>query len=99
MVCAILYFRVLLIGRKFTVYTDHKALIQWLSRAPVGDRHARWVVKLQDMDFDIQYVKGEENVIADLLSRPAGVRKCTPEELHEYMNVSAIFLDYMDDEV
>ena len=42
---------------------------------PVNDRHARWLVTLQDMTFTIHYVKGEDNVLADLMSKPDGIEK------------------------
>lgn len=53
-----------------TVYTDHQAL-KWLMtlKAPAG-RLARWALKLQHYDLDIQYRPGNVNVVADTLSRP-----------------------------
>ena len=33
------------------------------------ERHQKWVSKIQAYDFDIEYVKGKNNVVADALSR------------------------------
>jgi hypothetical protein len=48
MVTSILHFRNILIGTPFTLWTDHKPLMSWLVRPPKTERHARWLVKLQD---------------------------------------------------
>ena len=58
-----------LIGRKFTLVTDHQPLraIYSPSSRPSA-RIERWVLRLQEFDFDIRYVPGKQN-IADALSR------------------------------
>ena len=56
LVSSCLHFRTILIGRKFTVHTDHKPLCEWLHKKPANERHTRWLVKLQDMQFDIKYI-------------------------------------------
>lgn len=70
---AIEHYRHYLIGKKFILYTDHKALTYlWEAKNPTT-RMIRWVMKLQEYDFEVIYIKGEENR-ADELSRP---RDCT----------------------
>ena len=81
MVTSILHFRNILLGMQFTVFTDHKALLQWMKKPPVNERHARWLIRLQDMNFDIVYLKGQENVLADFMSRPLGETKSSIQEL------------------
>lgn len=62
-------FRIYLLGRRFTVITDHKNL-QWLHRSKNwNSRLTRWSVQLQDYSFDVQYCRGSENTVADSLSR------------------------------
>ena len=62
-------------GRKFVLHTDHKNLQLLFSKA--GDfktgKLFRWAVRLQDFDFDCRYIKGEDNVIADWLSRESAL--------------------------
>eukprot|EP00884_Botryococcus_braunii_P007052 jgi/Botrbrau1/16348/Bobra.178_1s0001.1 len=69
LVWAIEKFRHFLDGRHFIVYTDHAAL-QWLNT----ERHAnskleRWALRLQEYTFTVIHKKGEENLVADCLSR------------------------------
>jgi transposase InsO family protein len=53
------------------VLTDHKGL-QWLnSKAELTGREARWVERLSDVDYEVQYVPGPQNAVADALSRRA----------------------------
>ena len=58
-----------LYGRSFTVRTDH-APLKWLqeNKGKVG-RRSRWALFLQSYKFKVEYIKGSENYLADLLSR------------------------------
>ena len=58
-----------LLGRRFYVKTDHKPL-EWLktARDPRG-KLARWALRLQEFDFSIGHIPGDENHMADYLSR------------------------------
>jgi hypothetical protein len=58
-----------LLGRKLLVVTDHKALEFFKTQRRLNSRQARWMEFLARFDFDIQYVKGETNLVADALSR------------------------------
>jgi hypothetical protein len=70
---AVIYFthiyRRYLIGKRFYIYTDHQALKYILSNPDPHHRVARWLLKLQDYDFDIIYRPGKANANADSLSR------------------------------
>ena len=83
LVLGVLHFKYVLIGTKFTVYTDHSSLTHWLRKTPVNERHAKWLTKIQDLVFDIQYVPGHKNIWADLLSRPPEVEKSSRQALHK----------------
>ena len=56
-------------GSKFTVRTDNQ-LLKWLQllRKPSG-RIARWIIKLQEYDYEIIHFPGSTNRVADALSR------------------------------
>ena len=61
------YYRVYLLGRHFTLITDHSAL-RWLNSVEPKGRLARWVMDLQEYTFDIKHPPGTANQNADALS-------------------------------
>ena len=67
-VSAIDYFRPYLIGNKFELRTDHKALVYLFKCKDLKTRLMRWSLKLQEYQVEINYLKGEEN-FTDILSR------------------------------
>ena len=57
-------------GTKFTIITDHSALL-WLDKIrTTSDRLARWSLFLQSYDYEIIHRKGKIHVNVDALSRP-----------------------------
>ena len=77
LVNTIQHFRSYVLGRKFKVFSDHKPLSFMLSGTPANSRHARYLIILEEYNFDIEYKKGVENVAADTLSRLATSRDAT----------------------
>jgi len=69
LVTAVQQWRPYLLGHSFTVRTDHQAL-KFLLEQRVGTVfQQRWLSKLLGYDFQIEYKKGRDNVVADALSR------------------------------
>lgn len=68
-VFAIEKFRAYIEGSSFEVLTDHSALLWLFKQQNLTGRLARWVMKLQQYDFDIKHVNGKNNVVPDALSR------------------------------
>lgn len=62
-------FKPYLYGRKFIIYTDHKALEHIQSVKDSTGQLFRWSLFLQDYDFEIRYRPGSNNANADALSR------------------------------
>ena len=56
-------------GTKFKVYTDHSPLRQIKTGKNYPKRLTSMILKLQEYDFDLYYTLGQENVVADALSR------------------------------
>lgn len=65
-------FKSYLLGRKFTIYTDHESL-KWLKsmrlNRDLSGRIARYQMFLQEFEYEPLYRKGESNGNADALSR------------------------------
>ena len=62
-------FRQYLVGNKFVVKTNHNILRYFLTQNDLNERDKKWVSKTQEFEFDIEYVKGKNNVVANSLSR------------------------------
>jgi len=58
-----------LVGRKFKLRSDHKSL-QYLQtfKKPTGIL-ARWILKIQDLDYEFEHLKRKKNAPCDYLSR------------------------------
>lgn len=69
----------LFLGRHFNILTDHRALSYLNTCRLLSPRITRWVMVLLEYDFNIEYVPGKNNVIADCLSRSAS-RLPVPED-------------------
>lgn len=85
------YFRPYLFGRRFVIKTDHRPLV-WLNNIKEPNaKIQRWKIKLNEFDFDINYIKGKENVVADGLSRLSYEASNSEIEvnLHEFFDEDA----------
>ena len=56
-------------GRKFVLRTDHKPLTFMHSSKTA--KCARWALELSEYQFEIEHVKGNDNILSDTLSRHA----------------------------
>jgi hypothetical protein len=75
-----------LIGYRIHVITDHKALEFFKTQSNLTSRQRRWNDYLSRFDFDITYIKGELNKVADCLSwYYKSDTKADAHEPHEYV--------------
>ncbi|SJL05235.1 uncharacterized protein ARMOST_08601 [Armillaria ostoyae] len=58
-----------LVGYRIHVITDHKALEFFKTQSNLMRRQMIWMDYLSRFDFDITYIKGENNKVADCLSQ------------------------------
>ena len=82
-------FHMYLIGTRFTLYTDHKALeVIFLPKPTPPARIKRWALCLQQYDCHVQYRKGNNNPL--VLSRMPLPHTCTkPSVADKYINFLA----------
>jgi hypothetical protein len=87
-----------LVGRRIHVVTDYHALEFFLSQRRLSHRQARWMEFFARFDFDIRYIKGIFNKIADAFSRY--FESDTPLDIHppsSYVRVDAALDPDQDD--
>ena len=71
-----------------TVLTDHKPLLQALTKSEMSPREWRMANDLNQYSLDIKFVPGVENVAADILSRQLGPPAAT-RPTYVYIDVAA----------
>ena len=62
-------FRHIIQGYKVTLYTDHKSLTYLFKNSIPDGQLGRWALQAQEFDLAVKYLKGEQNIVADSLSR------------------------------
>ena len=71
------HFKHYLLGRHFTVRTDHRSLCWLLNwKKPNTSQYCRWRQELEIYEMDVQYRKGEKHTNADSLSRIPNCQQC-----------------------
>ena len=58
-------------GKHVLVHTDHRALEEILRQKTLSSRQFGALIALGQFEYDIKYIKGAKNVVADRLSRRA----------------------------
>jgi hypothetical protein len=69
LVLCIQHWRHYLLGKEFTVYTDHKSLKHFLQQRISSPDQQCWLAKLLGYQFEVKYKPGLENKAADALSK------------------------------
>ena len=59
----------------FIIRTDHANLQYWKSPRNLNQRTAKWHANLQEYDFQLEYIPGKTNTVADALSQHADINQ------------------------
>lgn len=80
---AALHFKPFLEAKQVTLFTDHKPLtLAFFSQQPAkSDRQQRQISVLTEYLSDAQFISGDQNVVADCLSRQINSVQCDPCDL------------------
>ena len=101
---ALLEWRHYLLGNQFTVYTDHQALT-WLRTQPnLSTRQARWLDLFTEYNYIVEYIKGENNPVADALSRRVDLKnipssRCSEDQQTQTVKQELNEIEYATNEV
>jgi hypothetical protein len=68
-VAALKAWRIDLLGVHFKILTDHDTLKHLNTQPTLSKRQARWTETLADFDYELSYLPGEQNTVADAMSR------------------------------
>ena len=66
---ALKHWRHFLLGVKFKIRMDHESLKYLFTQPLLNNRQRGWMNLLSEYDFEIKYIEGKENKVADALSR------------------------------
>lgn len=66
---ALMKWRMDLLGTHIHIYTDHKTIQNFDGQWDLSLQQVRWMEYLSQYEYTITYIKGEDNTIADALSR------------------------------
>jgi hypothetical protein len=89
-VLAVRRWRPYLLGRRFTIKTDHQSLKHLLEQRVMTPTQQKWLIKLLGYDFSIDYRAGSDNVVADAFSRQfSGSGQPAPTQIREVGDFSA----------
>ena len=81
------HFKNMVEGRSFTLYTDHQSLVPSMTKKtdPQTPRQIYQLACISEFTTDIRYIEGKANVVADNLSRPAGISNINHSEQHVFI--------------
>ena len=66
---SIVHFQTYLLGHRFKVHMDNNPLTYFLTSPNIDTMKQRWINELVKYDFSLEYHKGENNTVADALSK------------------------------
>lgn len=78
-----------LIGKHFTIKTDHQSIKYLIDQRISTPSQYKWLARLMVYDYSITYKKGQDNLVADALSRLPTIEV----QFHTISHVSSDFVE------
>ena len=69
LVLAVRHWYVYLTGNQFTLRSDHNPLVHLRQQKDPRGKFGRWITELEEYNYKVEYIRGKDNVQADMLSR------------------------------
>ena len=101
LILALRHWYVYLAGNHFLLNSDHNPLVYLRNQKDPRGKFARWIMELEEYDYEIKYIAGKKNVKADALSRNRDANADQPESAFEdkiYAVDSVSFSDQLREE-
>jgi hypothetical protein len=95
-------FRHYLLGYKVIFHTDHDSLKYLVNKPDLSGRIARWILLLQEFNYEVIIKSGKANSNADYLSRQRGeesIADISVEFPDEFPDLSDVAVFYLNNEV
>ena len=93
------HFRNYIEGREITIYTDHKPIVGAISKRQRDlDRETRQLMYISQFTTNIKHISGEQNKVADALSRQLEDLECENSDLAR-LDVNAVFQHTLYDRI
>jgi hypothetical protein len=82
--------------REFVIQTDHQSLKHLKGQGKLNRIHAKWVEFIETFPYVIKYKQGQENEVADALSRRYVLLNTLNTKLLGFENIKELYLDDHD---
>ena len=82
--------------KEFVIHTDHESLKHIKGQGKLHKRHAKWVEFIETFPYVIKYKQGNENVVADALSRRYALISTLTAKLYGFENIKELYVNDHD---
>ena len=82
--------------KEFVIHTDHESLKHIKGQGKLHKRHAKWVEFIETFSYVIKYKQGNENIVADALSRRYALVSTLTAKLYGFEYIKELYVNDHD---